>query len=285
MAIGEDGVSDEPMDFTPAYGVAEPVAAGVRRLTARNIGPLTFRGTNCYLLGKRDVTVIDPGPDDEAHISEILAAAGAPIRRIVLTHDHADHAGAARRLSEVTGAEVVGAASSLARQQFQPDRILADGEMLETAAGALQVIATPGHAASHLCFDLADAGLLFSGDHVMAWSTSVVVPPDGRMADYMASLDRLAAVGVRSYLPAHGGPIADGLARVSELKRHRQAREAAILRALDGEDRTIAQIVSAVYIGLDPSLFDAAALSVMAHTDWLEERGLVRRGADRLARQ
>lgn len=286
MATGEDGVNDEPtLDFAPTYGVAEQVATRVRRLTARNAGPLTFRGTNCFLLGDRDVTVIDPGPDDEAHVMEILAVAGAPIRRIVLTHDHADHAGAARRLSEATGAEVVGAASSPARRHFQPDRILADGEMLETDAGALLAIATPGHAASHLCFDLAAAGLVFSGDHVMAWSTSVVVPPDGRMADYMASLDRLAAVGARTYLPAHGGPVSDGLARVSELTRHRKAREAAILRALDGDDRTIEEIVSAVYIGLDPALSGAAALSVMAHTDWLEERGLVRRIADRLTRQ
>lgn len=277
--------SDAAFDFAPAYGVAESVAEGVRRLTARNGGPLTFRGTNCYLLGEREVTVIDPGPDDEAHVAEILAAAGAPVRRIVLTHDHADHAGAARRLSEATGSEVVGAASSPTRQQFQPDRILTDGERLETDAGDLLIIATPGHAASHLCFDLAETGLLFTGDHVMAWSTTLVVPPDGRMADYMASLDRLATVGPRIYLPAHGGPVTDGLARVSELKRHRLGREAAILRALDSDDRTIGEIVSAIYIGLDPALSGAAALSVTAHTDWLEERGLVRKVADRLSRR
>ncbi|PIO98782.1 hypothetical protein CJ014_13855 [Pleomorphomonas carboxyditropha] len=284
MATLEGGVNVDPIrDFTPAYGVAERLAAGIRRLTARNGGPLTFRGTNCYLLGDRDITVIDPGPDDDAHLADLVAVAGAPIRRIVVTHDHADHAGAARRLSEMTGAEIVGSASNT-RSLYQPDRLLADGETVATEAGDLRTVATPGHAAGHLSYDLAGSGLLFSGDHVMAWSTSVVVPPDGRMADYMASLDRLAVLGARSYLPGHGGPVIDGLARIDELKRHRQAREAAILRALDNGERTIGEIVSAVYIGLDPALAGAAALSVTAHTDWLEERGLVRKVGERLSR-
>lgn len=271
---------DAASSFVPIYGAAEQISAGVRRFTARNGGPLTFRGTNCYLLGVAEITVIDPGPDDEAHVSELLSVAGAQIRHIVVTHDHSDHAGAARRLAELTGAELLGSSPSIS----WPGRGLADGELLVTDIGALQAIATPGHAADHLCYDLVGSNLLFSGDHVMGWSTSVVVPPDGRMADYMASLDRLAAVGARIYLPGHGGPVNDGLARVSELKRHREAREAAILRAIDGRDRTIEEIVAAVYIGLDPALSDAAALSVMAHADWLEKRGLVRKDGNRLSR-
>ncbi len=273
------------LDFSPAYGVAEPIAPGVRRLTARNGGPLTFRGTNCYLLGDREITVIDPGPDDDAHVEDLLQVAGAPIRRIVLSHDHADHAGAVRRLSQLTGAEVIGAALDATRSLYRPDRVLAHGDRVETEAGLLGAVATPGHTAGHLCYDLAELELLFSGDHVMAWSTSVVVPPDGSMADYMASLDRIATVGPRTYLPGHGGPVIDGPARVSELKRHRQAREAAILRALDSKDRTVGEIVAAVYIGLDPALAGAAALSVKAHIDWLEERGLVGRDEDRLSRR
>jgi hydroxyacylglutathione hydrolase len=277
--------ADPALDFEPVHGVAEPVAPGVRRLTARNGGPLTFRGTNCYLLGEDDITVVDPGPDDAAHVDELIAVAGAPIRRIVVTHDHSDHSGAAGRLAERTGAEVIGAAPNAAgRSSYRPDRLLVDGETLETAAGRLQAIATPGHTAGHLSFDLIGSGVLFSGDHVMAWSTSLVVPPDGRMADYMASLDRLAGVGVRTYLPGHGGPVVDGLARVEELKRHRLAREAAILRALDGKARTLREIVAAVYIGLDPALADAAAASVKAQTDWLEERGLVTKIGNRLSR-
>jgi len=285
MANAEGGVTVDPaLNFLPAYGVAERVAPGIRRLTAGNDGPLTFRGTNCYLLGDSEITVIDPGPDDDAHVADLIATAGGPIRHILVTHDHADHAGAARRLSELTGAEVLGSAPSPSRPFYRPDRILADDEAVATEVGNLRTVATPGHAAGHLCFDLAGSGFLLSGDHVMAWSTSVVVPPDGRMADYMASLDRLAGIGARSYLAGHGGPVIDGLARIDELKRHRQAREAAILRALDGGDRTVEEIVSVVYIGLDPALAGAAALSVTAHTDWLEERGLVRKAGDRLSR-
>ncbi|CAI9407447.1 Hydroxyacylglutathione hydrolase [Pleomorphomonas sp. T1.2MG-36] len=275
---------DIALEYGPAYGVAEPVAKSLRRLTARNGGPLTYRGTNCYLLGEREITVIDPGPDDEDHISDLLAVAGAPVRRIVVSHGHADHAGAARRLSALTGAEVIGAAPDATRSFYRPDRVLADGEVVETEVGSLRTVATPGHTAGHLCYDLAGLDLLFSGDHVMAWSTSVVVPPDGSMADYMASLDRLAAIGAHIYLPGHGGPVVDGPFRVAELKRHREGREAAILRALDGKERTIEEIVAAVYIGLDPALAGAAALSVKAHADWLEDRGLVRTREGRLGR-
>lgn len=277
--------AEPALDFMPAYGSAEQVAAGVRRLTARNAGPLTFRGTNSYLLGFREMTIIDPGPDDEGHVADLVALSGAPIRLIVITHDHADHSGAAHRLSDMTGAEIVGAAPNSNHPNYHPHRVLADGEAVMTEAGELRAIATPGHTAGHLCYDLVGSELLFSGDHVMAWSTSVVVPPDGRMADYMGSLDRLVAIGARRYLPAHGGPVIDGLARVVELKRHRQAREAAILRALDGCERTIGEIVAAVYIGLDPALSGAAALSVAAHTDWLEERGLVKKTDGKLSRQ
>ncbi len=276
--------ADPALDFMPAYGAAEWVTVGVRRLTAHNGGPLTFTGTNSYLLGMEEITVIDPGPDDESHVADLMAVAGAPIRRIVITHHHADHGGGAQRLSELTGAEVVGPAPDPTRPHCRTDRVVIDGEIVATEIGNLQAIATPGHTASHLCYDLPSASVLFSGDHVMAWSTSVVVPPDGRMADYMASLDRLAPIGNRTYLPGHGGPVADGLARVVELKRHREAREAAILRVLDRDSRTIGEIVAAVYIGLDPALVSAAALSVTAHTDWLEERGLVTRAGDRLCR-
>lgn len=264
-----------PLDFMPIYGIAEQVAPGVRRLTACNTGPLTFRGTNSYLLGFREITVIDPGPDDQAHVADLGAAAGAPISLIVVTHDHADHSGAAHRLADRTGAEIIGAAPNPSRPNYNPRRTLADGDSIVTDAGELRAIETPGHTAGHLCYDFHGSGLLFSGDHVMAWSTTVVVPPDGRMSDYMRSLDRLAAIGPRCYLPAHGGPVVEGLERVEELRKHRQGREAAILRALDGGGRTIEQIVAAVYIGLDPALSGAAALSVKAHTDWLEERGLV----------
>jgi hydroxyacylglutathione hydrolase len=256
---------------------AEPVtiAPGLRRLTAPNPGPLTFRGTNGYLLGHDAVTVIDPGPDDEAHVANLIKVAGAPIVRIVVTHDHSDHTGAVRRLAELTGAEIVGAPPNPAvKRPYRPDRVLGEGDTVETELGILRTIETPGHTAGHLCLALEGSAHLFSGDHVMGWSTSVVVPPDGSMADYMASLDRLLVEPATIYLPGHGDPVADGPARVEELKQHRHAREAAILRAIKGRQRTVAEIVGAVYVGLDPKLRDAAALSVRAHLDWLAERGL-----------
>lgn len=258
-----------------ADAVPEEIAPGIRRLTAPNPGPLTFRGTNGYLLGHDALTVIDPGPDDEAHVANLIQVAGAPIVRIVVTHDHSDHTGAVKRLAELTGAEIVGASPNPSvKRPYRPDRILGEGHTVETELGTLRAIATPGHTAGHLCLALKGSSYLFSGDHVMGWSTSVVVPPDGSMADYMASLDRLLIEPTRIYLPGHGDPVTDGPARVEELKRHRLAREAAILRAIKGRQRTVAEIVGAVYVGLDPKLRDAAGLSVRAHLDWLAERGL-----------
>lgn len=266
----------DPAD-PPPRGATVGIAPGVRRVTAPNAGPLTFHGTNCYLIGRTAVTVIDPGPDDGAHVADLVRLAGAPIRTIVLTHDHADHVGAVDRLVALTGAEVVGAASGpSAKHSFRPDRLLIDGDRISTEIGELRAIATPGHTANHFCFALGNTQLLFSGDHVMGWSTSVVLPPDGSMADYMASLDRLLALPASLYLPGHGDPVTDGPARVADLKRHRLAREAAILAALDDKGRAVEEIVAAVYVDLHPSLAWAAALSVEAHLDWLERRGLAR---------
>lgn len=251
------------------------IAPGLRRLTAPNPGPLTYRGTNGYLLGQEAITAIDPGPDDDAHVANLIKVAAAPIVRIVVTHDHSDHTGAVRQLAELTGAEIVGAPPNPAvKRPYRPDRILGEGDVIETGLGTLRAIATPGHTAGHLCLALEGSPYLLSGDHVMGWSTSVVVPPDGSMADYMASLDRLLSEPATIYLPGHGDPVTDGPARVEELKQHRLAREAAILRAVKGRQRTVAEIVGAVYVGLDPKLRDAAGLSVRAHLDWLAERGL-----------
>lgn len=278
-------------DFDPRHGGAVEVAPGVRRVTAANEGPFTFRGTNTYLIGTKTVAVLDPGPADPAHIDVLMRAIGdAEVTHILLTHTHHDHSDAAPLLKARTGAKVFSAARRRSGEishaagefrldagdhEFTPDDTLADGQKLGIADHALEVIATPGHAANHVVFALAGTDILFSGDHVMGWSTTVVAPPDGSMADYMASLDRLLARPEKLYLPAHGGPIADGPAYVRELKVHRLAREQAILQSLQVGGSTIPELVAQVYDGLDPRLGPAAALSTLAHLEDLVARKLV----------
>jgi glyoxylase-like metal-dependent hydrolase (beta-lactamase superfamily II) len=213
------------LSFEPRHGEAVDVAAGVRRVTAPNVGPFTFQGTNTFLIGGTELAVLDPGPADERHLEAVLGAIGsARVAHILLSHGHQDHSGAARILQARTGAPILGA---LANQPLStppdegsrvasdaivlvaPDVVLVDGAVVAAGGLRLEAISTPGHASDHLAFALTGRGLLFSGDHVMGWSTTVVAPPDGSMADYMRSLDRLLARPERLYMPAHGGPIRD----------------------------------------------------------------------------
>jgi len=280
-------------EFESQYGHAIEVAPGVRRMTARNPSPTTFHGTNSYIVGTGNVAIIDPGPDDDAHVAALLAAtAGETVSHIVLTHTHRDHSGAVAALKDATGAKTAGGgphrpsrpprAGETARldaagdASFRPDIALGDGDMIENEAWRLEAIATPGHAANHLAFALSGRDLIFSGDHVMAWSTTIVAPPDGAMRDYMASLDKLAARAEKRYLPGHGGPVEDAHAYLRALKNHRRLRERAILDRLTQGDRTIAEIVSAIYSNTDPRLHRAAGLVVLAHLEDLVERGTVR---------
>jgi hydroxyacylglutathione hydrolase len=279
--------------FEPHWGVAVPVAPRVRRITAENPGPFTFHGTNTYLVGDGGaVAVIDPGPDDPRHLAAILAAlGGADVSHILVTHTHRDHSPGAAALAAATGAPTVGAGphrparpprpDETARldaggdSDFVPDVALSDGAVVGGEGFALTAVATPGHTANHLAFALDGGEWLFSGDHVMAWSTSIVAPPDGAMADYMDSLARLAARPEHRYLPGHGGIVADAAAYVAALAGHRRGREQAIRERLAAGDETIPAIVAAVYRGLDPALAGAAGLSVLAHLEDLAERGLV----------
>lgn len=278
--------------FEPAHGraVAAALDGAVMRLTAPNPGPFTFHGTNSYILGERRLTVIDPGPDDPAHLAALLAAIGGrPVDAILVTHTHADHSPLARALARAIGAPVLGCGPHLAARPLAqgevnlvdasgdrdhaPDRILADGETVATELGTLTAVATPGHTMNHLCFALDAGRVLFSGDHVMAWSTSIVAPPDGAMSHYMASLDRLLERGDALYLPGHGGPVGEPERFVRGLRSHRRMRAKAILDRLNAGDRTIAQIVPVIYAGVDKRLHGAAALSVLAHLEELVERG------------
>ena len=280
--------------FEPHHGTPVPVAAGVVRLTAPNPGPFTFFGTNAYLVGTDGLAVIDPGPDDPAQVEALLAAIGGrPVSHVLVTHTHRDHSPAAATIVRATGAiTVAGGPHRPARalrpgedvvldaagdMAFRPDVTLADGEAIETAGGRLVAVATPGHCANHLAFALeGPEPVLFSGDHVMAWSTTVVAPPDGSMADYMSSLDHLLEREDPRYLPGHGGPVEAPAAYVRALRAHRLQRAASILDRLGRGDRTIPEIVAALYAEVDPRLHRAAGMSVLAHLEDLESRGLVR---------
>jgi glyoxylase-like metal-dependent hydrolase (beta-lactamase superfamily II) len=270
------------------YDLLEPLEPGIARLLAANPSPFTFTGTQSYFVGEDDVAVIDPGPDLPGHVDAILAALGGRrLVAIVCTHTHRDHSPAARPLAAATGAPVIGcAALSLASVgpradasfdgEYRPDRVLGDGEAIEVDGHPLTAVATPGHTSNHLCF--AYRGALFTGDHVMGWSTSVVVPPDGDMGDYMASLDQLRGREDRIYYPAHGPAVTKPQQLVRGMMGHRLQRERQILKRLKQGDRTVAEIVATAYPGLDPRLVGAAGGSVTAHLLDLERRGLVECG-------
>ncbi|MGN6772350.1 MAG: MBL fold metallo-hydrolase [Rhizobiaceae bacterium] len=281
------------MSFEPAYGEAVVVAPGILRLTVNNPSPFTFRGTNSYIVGNDTLAVIDPGPEDEAHFQALLTAiAGRPVSHIFVSHTHRDHSPLTKRLKEATGAMVVaegphrparplriGETNPLdasADTDFRPDRKLADGEIISGDGWAIGGVFTPGHAANHMAFSLEGTDILFSADHVMAWSTSIVAPPDGAMSDYMASLDKLLARRDRLYLPGHGGPVVNPAQFVRGLKGHRKMRERAIVERLQAGDRTIPEMVETIYRSTDQRLHGAAGLSVLAHMEDLVARGDVK---------
>ncbi|MGR9273719.1 MBL fold metallo-hydrolase [Rhizobium leguminosarum] len=276
--------------FEPAYGQAVPVVSGVERVTVNNPGPFTFFGTNSYIVGSSSVAVIDPGPEDEAHFQALMAVlAGRAVTHIFVSHTHRDHSPLARRLQAATGAVTVGQGphrparplrdgeinpfSESSDLSFVPDITLGDGETLSGDGWSLSAVLTPGHTANHAAFALEGRDILFSGDHVMAWSTSIVAPPDGSMADYMESLERLMKREDRLLLPGHGGPVTEPSTFLRALKAHRLRREQAVLARVQAGDTQIAEMVKVIYRDTDPKLHGAAALSVLAHIEDLLERG------------
>jgi glyoxylase-like metal-dependent hydrolase (beta-lactamase superfamily II) len=267
--------------------MTEELEPGIARVLAPNASPFTYTGTQSYLVGEREVAVIDPGPDLPEHVEALIRAIGdRRVVAIMCTHTHRDHSPAAQVLSEATGAPVVGCAP-LALEAVGPradaafdgdyraDRVLGDGDGIEVDGRTLTAIATPGHTSNHLCFADEASGVLFTGDHVMGWSTTVVVPPDGDMAAYMASLDRLRQRDDRIYYPAHGPAITNPRQLVRGLIGHRMQRERQILTLLGKGTLSIPEIVAGAYPGLDPRLVGAAAGSVHAHLLDLRARGLV----------
>jgi len=276
-------------DFKAAPGAVEHVSPLVRRVLCNNPSPYTFTGTSSYIVGRDQVAVIDPGPEDEAHLAALLGAVrGETVTHILVTHSHADHSPLAARLKLATGAATVGYGAVAASDNpglcvdasidhaFNPDRRMGHGETLVGKGWTIEAVFTPGHMSNHLCFALREENALFTGDHVMAWSTSVIAPSDGNMAQYMASLRLLLERDDNNYLPAHGPARRDPKPLVRGLIAHRKMREAAILNRIREGDRTIAEIVRVIYADVDPKLQGAAALSTLAHIEHLIGQGLVR---------
>jgi glyoxylase-like metal-dependent hydrolase (beta-lactamase superfamily II) len=273
-------------------GIAQKLHPLVRRVLAPNPSAFSYTGTQTYVVGHGVVAVIDPGPAEPAHIEAILAATrGETIAHILCTHTHHDHSPAARPLKAATGAEIVGCAPLALADDgprsdasfdtgYEPDRILADGERLSGPGWTLEAIATPGHTSNHLCLALIEAEALFTGDHVMGWSTTVVSPPDGDMAAYMASLELLIGREDSVYYPAHGEPVENPRRYVRGLLGHRKQREGQILRLLGKGEHAIPAMVAQMYVGIDPGLHPAAGRSVLAHLIDMNARGLVRRDGE-----
>ncbi len=268
------------------YGRAGTVAPGVRRIVCNNPSPFTFHGTNSYVVGEGEVAVIDPGPDDADHVEALRrAVAGETVTHVIVTHTHIDHSPAARAFARSVGAPIVGALPAppadgeppieAADPDFEPDIHLADGEAIAGPGWTLVPVFTPGHMSNHHCFALAEGGILFSGDHVMGWNTTIVSPPDGNMGDYLRSLEACIAREDERYLPGHGPPIDRPRPFVRAYLGHRRMREGQILRCLDDGAATVPAMVARMYAHLPERMHWAAGRSTLAHLEHMVETGRV----------
>lgn len=275
-------------DFDATPGIPVPIDNGIIRLTAPNSGPYTFTGTNSFIIGTDNVAIVDPGPDNMAHFSALQkAVSGRQVVAIILTHTHKDHSALAPKLAQATGAPIwfegphrlsrsrklfeINPLSNACDWALMPDRRLADGEAIQISETALNVVATPGHCANHLAFGIGDTPYLLTGDHVMGWNSTLVATPDGSMAAYISSLDALAETRWTHYLPAHGGPIADGPTHTMRLKDHRLHRNAQIKGLLVQQKMTVSQLREAVYPDLPVTNQRAAMMTLQAHLEYLND--------------
>ncbi|HZL58284.1 MAG TPA: MBL fold metallo-hydrolase [Stellaceae bacterium] len=278
-------------DFDFRYGAAETLSPLIRRVVAHNPSPFTFKGTGTYIVGRGTVAIIDPGPALQSHVEALLdAVKGETVSHLVITHTHLDHSPAAEAIKQATGAKTygfgphgsgraedraveLGAIEEGGDHDFSPDVKMREGDTVSGPGWSLAAIETPGHTSNHLCFALAKEKTLFTGDHVMGWSTSVIAPPDGDMAAYRRSLEKLMRRDDALYWPTHGPSIVEPKAHVASFIAHRSERHAAIRAQLAAGDDTIPAIVAAVYAGLDPRLAKAAGRSVLAHLIEMVENG------------
>ena len=278
--IHRPGCDDCPVefltDFEPAYGECVTVAPGLRRVVARNPSKYTAWGTGTYIVGEGDVAIIDPGPPLDEHVDALLrSVAGERVTHILVTHTHADHSPAAAALREATGAPTYGfgphpmggvtESEEHGDTAFVPDVVVGHGDHIGGESFDIECLHTPGHISNHLCYADAARGALFPGDQVMGWSTSVISPPDGRIADYLRSLDLLLDRNDAMYFPTHGPPIAEPIPHVAALRAHRLAREEQILTLLAQAPRTIRELVAVMYSDVRPELHEPATRSVHAH--------------------
>ena len=285
--------SSQPIDYTvetdpPVYGAVQTVSPLIRRVLANNPSPFSYTGSGTYIIGHGTVAVIDPGPLLEEHIQAILAAThGETISHMVITHTHNDHSPAAAPLKPLTGAQIVGCATIFVADDgaprsdaafdlsYAPDHVMTDCETITGPGWTLEAVATPGHTSNHMCFALRQERALFTGDHVMGWSTTVIAPPDGDMADYFASLRKLLDRDDVRYYPTHGKPVEKPKALVRALIAHRKQREGQIMRYLGDGPATIPSMVAHMYASTAKILHGAAGRSVLAHLIDMERRGLV----------
>jgi len=276
-------------DLSFEYGAVDQVSPLIRRVVARNPGPFTFTGTGTYIVGKGEgVAVIDPGPDQSEHLQAILdAVAHERVSHILLTHHHLDHSPLARPLAEATGAVIFGCAvkgpiveqsvrMEAGYDRFSPDVSVCGGAVITGHGWTMEAIPTPGHTSNHICYALAEENACFTGDHIMGWSTTVVTPPDGDMADYIASLDAIRRRNFTTLWPTHGPPITDPGPFIDAYREHRLERERQILAQLGAGETRIFEMVPKMYVGVDPRLYPAAAHSVLAHMIQLVRAGRVR---------
>ena len=274
-------------NFDPPLGTAVEVSPLIRRITCNNPGPFTFKGTNTFIAGRGTVAIIDPGPDDEAHLAAVLnAVRGETVSNILVTHTHMDHSPLAAKLAAATGAKIYGAISPAGSSMisglrldasvdhdFMRDVPLSNGDVVEGKGWTLETVFTPGHMANHMSFCLKEEMALLVGDHVMAWATTVVAPPEGNMKDYMGSLQKLLKRNEDVYYPAHGPESRKPLGLVRAILAHRKMREEAIFNRVKAGDQSIGEIVANIYADVDPRLHGAAGLSALAHLEHLAEKG------------